>query len=71
MKAKNILLLAALTLGFMACEKNTPFDTQSEDDSPRILVPYETENGIIEVSITNPDPYVDSVVVTPSAREPA
>lgn len=68
MKAKNILLLAALTLGFMACEKNTPFDTQSEDDSPRILVPYETENGIIEVSITNPDPYVDSVVVTPSAH---
>ena len=68
MKAKNILLLAALALGFVACEKQEPFDTQSPDDAPLILVPYETKTGQLSYTLANPDtPLKDSVVVTPSA----
>ena len=67
MKAKNILLLAALAFSFMACEKKEPFDTQSANDAPIILVPYETADGKVYGTVYNPSPYVDSVIVTPSA----
>ena len=68
MKTKSILLLAALTLVFMACEKQAPFDTQSENDYPLILKPY-NESGtgsFIYTLATASTPLVDSVVVTPS-----
>jgi hypothetical protein len=68
MKAKNILLLAALTLGFLACEKQAPFDTQSENDYPLILKPYnESGTGSFIYTLSSAStPLVDSVVVTPS-----
>lgn len=66
MKTK-FLYIAALALCFMACENKTPYDTQSPDDSPRILRPYETETGQLEYYVENDaTPFVDSVVVTPS-----
>jgi len=68
MKAKSILLLAALAFSFMACEKQSPFDTQTEDDYPLILKPY-NESGtgsFIYTLATETTPLVDSVVVTPS-----
>jgi len=68
MKAKNILLIAALAFSFMACEKQEPFDTQSPDDAPLILIPYESTDGTVTFTQSNPDtPAADSVVVTPSA----
>ena len=70
MKAKNILLLAALAASVIltGCKSNEPFDTQSQDDLPRILVPYETETGQLSYTLANPDtPLYDSVTVTPSA----
>ncbi len=68
MKAKYILLLAALatTVLFTGCKQEEPFDTQSADDAPLILVPYETKSGLITREVTNPDALVDSVIVTPS-----
>lgn len=68
MKAKNILLLAALAFSFMACEKKAPFETQSEDDYPLILKPYnESGTGSFMYTLANDStPLVDSVVVTPS-----
>lgn len=68
MKAKYILLLAALAFSFMACEKQEPFDTQSADDAPLILKPYnESGTGSFTYDLANPDtPLFDSVVVTPS-----
>ena len=67
MKTKFLYLAAlALLVSFTACQENTPYDTQSPGDDPLILIPYETETGQIYVSTTNPDPYVDSVVVIPS-----
>lgn len=68
MKAKYLLLLAALTFCFIACEKQEPFDTQSEDDAPLILKPY-NESGtgsFIYTLATASTHMVDSVVVTPS-----
>ena len=69
MKTNKFWLVAALTATFVlaGCEKETPFDTQSQDDQPRILVPYETKDGQIHSTVYNPAPYVDSVIVTPSA----
>lgn len=68
MKAKYILLLAALALSFAACEKQEPFDTQSENDAPLILKPYnESGTGSFTYQLANPDtPLFDSVTVTPS-----
>lgn len=69
MKAKYLLLLAALTFSFIACEKQEPFDTQSPSDEPLILIPYWSDQtgSVINAEVTNPNPYVDSVVVVPSA----
>lgn len=68
MKNHYILLLAALALCFASCEDNTPFDTQSPDDAPLILIPYESTSGTITMTQSNPEtPCADSVVVTPSA----
>ena len=62
------MLIAALAFTFTACEDNTPFDTQSPDDAPLILIPYESTTGTITMTQSNPEtPCADSVVVTPSA----
>ena len=68
MKTKYILLLAAFALSFAACETQEPFDTQSENDTPLILKPYnESGTGSFTYSLANPDtPLLDSVTVTPS-----
>ena len=69
MKTK-FLYIAALTLlvAFTACENETPFDTQSQDDAPLILKPYnESGSGSFTYNLANPDtPLYDSVTVTPS-----
>ena len=69
MKTK-FLYIAALTLlvSFTACENETPFDTQSQDDAPLILKPYnESGSGSFTYNLANPDtPLYDSVTVTPS-----
>lgn len=74
MKKKIVRLAALLSMFFIpcalllsSCENTTPVDMQSEDDDPIFLKPYETEDGLIHGKTTNPDPYVDSVLVTPSA----
>lgn len=71
MKAKNILLLAALAtaVALTSCKSQDPFDTQSEDDAPLILKPYnESKSGSYIHWLTDENtPLVDSVVVTPSA----
>lgn len=69
MKAKYLLLLAAMTFSFIACEKQTPFDTQSPDDEPLILKPYnESGTGSFTYLLASPEtPLLDSVTVTPSA----
>lgn len=70
MKTKNILLLAALFASFVlvGCKQETPFDTQSPDDAPLILKPYnESGTGSFTYLLANPDtPLYDSVTVTPS-----
>lgn len=70
MKTKFLYIAAlALLVSFTACEKQTPFDTQSEDDAPLILKPYnESGTGSFSYNLANPDtPLSDSVTVTPSA----
>ena len=55
------------TIALFGCRSNEPFDTQSPDDAPLILVPYETSNGQVNLTQENPEtPLVDSVIVTPS-----
>ena len=70
MKTKNILLLAALFASFVlvGCKQEEPFDTQSENDAPLILKPYnESGTGSFTYQLANPDtPLMDSVTVTPS-----
>ena len=70
MKTKNILLLAALFASFVlvGCKKEEPFDTQSPDDAPLILKPYnESGTGSFTYLLATPDtPLYDSVTVTPS-----
>lgn len=70
MKAKYILLLAAMAFGFVltGCKEDVPYDTQSPDDQPLILRPYnESGTGSFTYDLANPDmPLYDSVTVTPS-----
>ena len=53
---------------FTACENQAPFDTQTADDAPLILKPYnESGTGSFTYLLANPDtPLLDSVTVTPS-----
>lgn len=62
------LLLIPCSLLFTSCEKQEPFDTQSADDAPLILKPYnESGTGSFTYSLATPDtPLLDSVTVTPS-----
>lgn len=68
---KKLFYIAAMALlvCFTACENETPFDTQSPDDAPQILKPYnESGTGSFTYDLANPDtPLFDSVTVTPSA----
>ena len=70
MKTKNILLLAALFASFVlvGCKQEEPFDTQSPNDAPLILKPYnESGTGSFTYLLATPDtPLYDSVTVTPS-----
>lgn len=69
MKTKYLLIAAlAILVSFTACENETPFDTQTENDSPIILKPYnESGTGSFTYNLANPDtPLYDSVTVTPS-----
>ena len=70
MKTKNILLLIAMAAATIltGCQPEAPFDTQSPDDAPIILTPYnESGNGTFTYNLLNPDtPLYDSVTVTPS-----
>lgn len=65
---KYLIYLAVLAVVFASCEQITPFDTQSEDDAPLILKPYnESGTGSFTYTLENPDtPLFDSVTVTPS-----
>ena len=70
MKTKLLYIIAlALLVCFTACENETPFDTQSEDDDPIILRPYnESGTGSYNRVCANPDEaYYDSVVAIPTA----
>ena len=70
MKTKNISLLIALAAATIltSCQPEAPFDTQSPDDAPIILTPYnESGTGTFTYDLLNPDtPLYDSVTVTPS-----
>ena len=70
MKTKNILLLIALAAATIltGCQSEAPFDTQSPDDAPIILTPYnESGTGTFTYDLLNPDtPLYDYVTVTPS-----
>ena len=66
--AKALFALLTPAVLFTACEKQEPFDTQSPDDAPLILKPYnESGTGSFTYNLANPDtPLFDSVTVTPS-----
>lgn len=70
MKLNKYMLLAAtaLALVFTGCKSHDPFDTQSPDDYPRILLPVnESGTGTFTYTLDNPDvPFHDSCIVTPS-----
>lgn len=69
MKAKYLWLFAALfAITLAGCKQDEPFDTQSADDAPLILKPYnESGTGSFTYDLANPDtPLFDSVTVTPS-----
>ena len=59
--------MAAATI-LTGCQPEAPFDTQSPDDAPLILTPYnESGTGTFTYDLVNPDtPLYDSVTVTPS-----
>ena len=62
-----VSLLTVLTV-LSSCKKKEPYDLQSPDDNPRILIPYEGDEGpAVNRGVTNPDAYYDSVVVVPTA----
>lgn len=69
MKAKYLWLFAAMVVvSLTGCKQEEPFDTQSADDAPLILKPYnESGTGSFSYDLSNPDtPLFDSVTVTPS-----
>lgn len=68
MKKYIYIALAIACMGLAGCEKQEPFDTQTPDDDPLILKPYnESGTGSFTYNLANPDtPLFDSVVVTPS-----
>ena len=68
MKKYLYIALAILCMGLVGCQNEQPFDTQSPDDDPLILKPYnESGTGSFTYNLANPDtPLFDSVVVTPS-----
>ena len=70
MKTKNILLLIAMAAATIltGCQPEAPFDTQSPNDAPIILTPYnESGTGTFTYDLLNPNtPLYDSVTVTPS-----
>jgi len=65
---KKIFFIAALALCFVACQNETPFDTQDENDAPLILKPYnESGTGSFTYILADEStPLIDSVTVTPS-----
>jgi len=69
MKKYIYIALAITCMGLMGCQNETPFDTQSPDDDPIILKPYnESGTGSFTYILANPDtPLFDSVTVTPSS----
>ncbi|MBO4362712.1 MAG: IPT/TIG domain-containing protein [Paludibacteraceae bacterium] len=70
MKTKFLYIAALATMFvFSGCNPQEPFDTQSPDDAPLILRPYnESGTGSFTYLLANPDtPLYDSVTVTPSA----
>ncbi|MBR4548104.1 MAG: hypothetical protein IKO66_08710, partial [Paludibacteraceae bacterium] len=69
MKKYLYIALAIACMGLMGCQNETPFDTQSPDDDPIILKPYnESGTGSFTYILANPDtPLFDSVTVTPSS----
>ena len=69
MKKYLYIALAIACMGLMGCKNETPFDTQSPDDEPLILKPYnESGTGSFTYLLANPDtPLYDSVTVTPSS----
>ncbi len=69
MKAKYLWLFAAMVVvSLTGCKQEEPFDTQSADDAPLILKPYnESGTGSFSYDLANPDTQLfDSVTVTPS-----
>ena len=62
-----VSLLTVLTV-FSSCKKNDPFDTQSENDAPQILKPYnESGTGSFNYILADESsPLVETVTVTPS-----
>ena len=62
-----LIAMAAATI-LIGCQPEAPFDTQSPDDAPLILTPYnESGTGTFTYDLVNPDtPLYDSVTVTPS-----
>lgn len=65
---KKIFFIAALAVCFVACQNETPFDTQDENDAPLILKPYnESGTGSFTYILADEStPLIDSVTVTPS-----
>jgi len=67
----NLVAVCVLSAAmvFTSCEKQDPFDTQTENDEPLILKPYnESGTGSFTYNLASPQtPLLDSVTVTPSA----
>lgn len=68
MKIKTILMLAAMAAAMVGCKSSEPFDTQTEDDYPRILYPVnESGSDSFNRNLESPDEVlVDSCVASPS-----
>lgn len=68
MKAKNIMLLAAMVMALCVtgCKAPEPFETESANDYPVIQYPYDESGSKFSTTISVDEEYIDSVVVTPS-----